>query len=135
ALQFTLSWLTTGASGSNLGVTGTAVAIASAITYVASTVFRFGKYRYEWLDTFQKMGGGYNHAYIGLAEGQYFNFVPNAIPSSTLRGLDISSYLNTGNRTLTQETTGQRYFVNNFQRERSVFFKTQDLYPVAYNPS
>lgn len=132
-LEFVSTWLVQGSAGGVSVIVGVAAAVAAGIAFTITTLFRFGKYRYEWLNTFQQLGAGYNHAYIGLAEGQYYSFIPNTIQSSVLRGLEISSYLGTGNKRLTQETTGTRYFVNNFQREKSVFFKTQDTYPFSYN--
>lgn len=132
--KFVFTWMVTGAAGYMFGIVGLVTAIVSTVIFILLTLFRFGRYRYEWLDTFQKMGSGFNHAYIGLAEGQYFNFAPNTIAGSTLRGLEISSYLSPGRKVLTQETTGQKIFINNFQREKSVFFKTQDAYPITYLP-
>jgi len=132
-LEFASTLLVQGSAGGISAPLAVAAAIAAGISFTISTLFRFGNYRYEWLNTFQQLGAGYNHAYIGLAEGQYYNFTPNTTQNSILRGLEISSYLNTGNKRLTQETTGTRYFVNNFQREKAVFFKTQDIYPFNYS--
>lgn len=102
------------------------------VTYGTSVPFKFNSYRYDWINTFENLGAGYNHAYIGLAEGQYFGFRPNSFTNSVNRGNEIISYLEKGNKWMTRETTGDKFYVNNFQRENSVFFKFSNDYPVSY---
>ena len=120
--QIVAQLLTDGAAGTwvVVSVVAAAVGITSALITLP---FKYNSYRYEWNDIFENLGTGYNHAYIGLSEGRYFSFVKNTTAQNSLRGASIISYLQPGLKVLTKETTGSKVFVNNFQRENSIFIK------------
>lgn len=129
-----IAQLTIDATGTSWQLsTVTAFILASQISlYGATTPYKFNQYRYDWINTFENLNTGHNHAYIGLAEGQYYGFRGNSFTNSKRRGNEIISYLDSGRRWMTKESTGQKYYINNFQREDSVFFKFGDNYTVSY---
>lgn len=108
------------------GVAGTAIAIA--------TVFKIGRYRYEWLNTLEQLGNRYNHAYTAVSVANYHDFRVQQEENSLLRRLRISTYLNSGYKEVREKGLGgQTYFINNFQRESSVLFKVSDNFPLNYD--
>lgn len=130
--QVVAQLLTDGAAGT--WVVASVIAAAAGIVSVSITIpFKFNSYRYEWNSIFENLGIGYNHAYIGLAEGQYYDYEKITDLQSTLRSAEIISYLQPGLKWMTKETSGQRYYINNFNRENSVFIKVQDNIPFNYN--
>lgn len=131
--QVVAQLLTDGAAGTWLSAS--VIAALAGITSVGIAIpFRFNKYRYEWNNTLENLGTGYNHAYIGLAEGRYFDFRRNTISQNSLRGSEIISYLQPGLKWLTKESTGSKVYVNNFQRENSIFIKLADNTPFSELP-
>lgn len=129
--QIVAQLLTDGAAGTWVIVSVAAAALGIAAAAV-TIPFKYNNYRYEWNTTFENLGTGYNHAYIGLSEGQYFRFDRNLIGENSLRGSEITSYLQPGLKVLTRESSGTKYNVNNYQRENSVFIKIQEAYPLLY---
>lgn len=125
--------LVTGSAGGVSAPIAITAAIAAGVGITVATLFKIGRYRYEWLNTLEQLGNGHNHAYTALAIGKYHDFKVNPIDSSTLRRLKISTYLNSGYKEVREEGIGgQSLFINNFQRESSVFLKTSDNFPITY---
>lgn len=102
--------------------------------------FSFGKYKYEWLQTFENFGNPFNFAYYGTSEGLYKNLIQNDVDDSFVRGLGISSYLRPGRRMVVDETGSgalqNTYWINNHVREDSVVLRFGEQFklntPVAY---
>lgn len=127
--------LVTGASGGLSAPAAIITAIAAGTGIVIATLFKIGRYRYEWLNTLEQLGNRYNHAYTALSIGKYHDFKVNEIDSSLLRRLKISSYLSSGYKEVREEGLGgQSLFINNFQRETSILLKLSDNFPVSYEP-
>lgn len=125
--------LVVNAATASIGIIGAAaLAVAQGVVLVTTSLFKYGTYRYQWLTTFEGLNQGYNHAYIGLSEGRYNDFVINNVASSQYRGLDISSYLLQGDVAVRDERMLKSHRVNNFERERSVLLKTTEGYPIQY---
>lgn len=125
--------LVKGSAGGISAPIGIIAATLAGIGITLATLFKIGRYRYEWLNTLEQLGNGYNHAYTALAIGKYHDFKVNPNNNSLLRRLKVSTYLNSGYKEVREEGLGgQSLFINNFERESSVFLKTAEDFPIAY---
>ena len=98
-----------------------AVGILNAAT---SVVFKFGRFRYEWLKIFRDLGTPHNFSSYYFSEG-YYNYIDNNQElGNQLRAINIGKYLNEGRFIITNEVTREILNVNNIDRENSVFLST-----------
>lgn len=128
------------ANGVSLGALAyTASAIITGFSTLTAAVFKYGRYRYEWLKIFRDLGTPHNFAYYYFSEG-YYNYM-SKIPlpqngkwvdeKNKIRSANIAKYLSDGRYILTNETTGEKLNVNNIDRENSVFLSF-GKYPIEY---
>lgn len=128
------TWFIAGvSSGSNVG--GTAQQYAALAVYLISAftgaVVNKGRYRYEWLKTFEDLGATYNFASYGISVGQHNNFLVNQDLDNYIRGISVKKHLLSGDFTFRDENdgaSGKFFFVNNFLREKSTFLSLGDHY-------
>lgn len=139
------TWFTVGIStgtnvvGTVLSAVGAAVAIGAM---AAGTVVNFGRYRYQWLQTFRDLGTVYNFAGYNVSHGHHNRFLKNdkffnennsVGENEYLRGLSLRKYMKSGRYSYRDKTSSNtKLFVNNWSREESVFLSTGD-YPIHYN--
>lgn len=98
--------------------------VAFTIKMASAFTFKRGIYKYQWLNTFRNFGNPYNFAYYGVAVGKYNSLKSTVNKSSLIRSLNISQYLDSGLRAIQDEIDGKTAYINNFEREDSVFIKT-----------
>lgn len=126
------TWVVNAGAG---GVSAIAAAILAALAIIAMVVagtFRSGEYRYRWIETLTNLGKPTNFAYYQACVGYYNVFKKNTVPAQKLRGLTLSSYINSGMLSLSSERGDTlNYPINNLDRENSVALHTGD-YPVVY---
>lgn len=140
ATELAFELLTTVGELTTLGATGSGVTIgvgiATALVYgtliITTGQYRFGSYKYEWLQTFENLGNPFNHAYYGVAQGIYKSFLPNTTSNSKIRGLDISTYLKDGRKIVSNESMDENFYINNYKREDSVLLHTDEAYKINY---
>ena len=122
-----------GSSGTSVGAPAYAAsAIITAFSVVSSAVFKYGRYRYQWLQTFQNLGNPKNFAYYYYSEG-YYNYMSLLQQEEDMyRGLTLNTYIGDGMPTRYDQKRGVLYNVNNKYREKSVMLSTGD-YPIKYN--
>lgn len=112
---------------------GIAFNIAVAATQVLSSVlYKYGRYKYQWLETFRNLGQPTNFAYYYTSVGEYNFFQPLQTESQQLRSLNVSRYLKEGKFELTDEAQGTRIQINNIDREKNVYLKIDDSFPLTY---
>lgn len=103
-------------------------AIASGIiagfSALSSAVFKYGRYRYDWLKVFQDLGTPHNFAYYYYAEGFYNTLNLEQEEENQVRGINLGKYLKDGRNTSTNEVTAERLDINNINREESVLIST-----------
>ena len=114
----------------------TTAAIAAAAVFEAATaiVFRYGRYRYEWLKIFRDLGAPHNFAYYYFSDGNYNYLGDQQVTGNTLRGLNIARYLKDGRYVLTNQVTAEKITVNNLDREESVFLSFGN-HNISYPPT
>src|SRR5690606_9754643 len=94
--------------------------------------FKYGRYKYQWLETFKNLGAPKNFAYYYSSEGYYNYFQTLQEQGNELRGLNIAKYLKEGKFYLTNEIEGSKTEVNNINRERSVYLEISKNYHIEY---
>tara|TARA_R110000868_G_scaffold74337_2_gene214891 strand:- start:4135 stop:10095 length:5961 start_codon:yes stop_codon:yes gene_type:complete len=100
---------------------GLNVAVA-ALQLLGAVVFKVGRYRIEWLRTFENLGTPYNFGYY-TASGSNYNYLkPLQTDGDRLRGLSVGKYLKSGMLNVSDTTTGNVVRINNIDREDSAFF-------------
>ena len=131
-----------GGSFGTLAYVGTGIILAFGT--VASSYFKYGRYRYQWLKIFRDLGTPHNFAYYYFSDGHY-NYVNQSVLASNtgrwsdegdkLRALNIAKYMGDGRYVITNESTGEKLNVNNIDREHSVFLSFGNnpiTYPSTY---
>lgn len=112
---------------------GIALNIAVAVTQVLSSLdYKYGRYRYQWLESFRNLGSPKNFAYFYSSEGFYNYFQPLQEQGDQLRGLTMSKYLKEGKFYFTNEAEGTKTEINNINRERSVYLEVSKNYNIEY---
>ena len=124
------------AYGTSLGIPAfTASGIILAFQTITAAVFKYGRYRYEWLKIFEDLGTPYNFAYYQYFDGYYNYLQLLQEEGEKVRGLNISKYIKDGEHIITNQVTGDVININNSFREESVFLSTGDYeinYPNTY---
>lgn len=125
-----MSIITWAATGSGITLAASIVIGAVAATIVGFLgLFKAGSYRYQWLQTFEGFGQGYNFAYIGASQVDYNAWRDNSISNSLYRGLSLRTYLEPKDVIVRDEASLISHKVNNYNRERAVLIK----FPVGYD--
>ena len=102
---------------------------------ISAAVFKYGEYRYQWLQTFENLGTPHNFAYYYFAEGFYNSIEAEQTEGNMVRGINASKYLKDGGSMVTNEVTAERIDINNRNREESVFISFGDtplVHPTYY---
>ena len=116
-----------------IGVAISAIALAAYLTAEGINSFaKVGQFSLQWQKTFRDLGSPKNFASAFVSEGYQNRFFKNDSQEDYLRGLSVRKYLRDGRFTTTDEKNGERYQINNFRREDSVFVSTGQT-SVAYN--
>lgn len=102
---------------------------------VSALLFKYSRYKYEWLEIFKNNGTPYNFAYRYVGTGNYNFFTRNSEEDSLLRGVVVGRYLKPGNAIINDEKGKNVIRVNNIDRESSYFVSFGQEYPVEYLPS
>lgn len=116
-----------GGYGQNIagGIIATAATIAVAILEVATAiVYKYGRYRYEWLKIFRDLGTPHNFSSYYFSNGFYNYMDISQEVGNKLRALNVAKYLDDGRFIVTNEVTREILSINNIDREKSVFLST-----------
>ncbi len=118
------TWFMVGfADGMSMGAIGAAIALTGM---TINSFVDYGKLRYEWLKIFDDLGTAYNFASYGVSHGYHNQFLKNESEANYLRAIPLRKYMRDGRYTYRDESSKEEIFVNNFQREHSVFLSTGD---------
>lgn len=118
------SWAFAGFSGvgGSLAIESkAAAAVIAAFGILEGIVSKVGKYRYEWLQTFENLGRPENFAYYYYSKGHYNYTKPLQVEGEQLRGINRGVYIKNGDFTINNEITKDRVNVNNTDREWTTF--------------
>jgi hypothetical protein len=122
--------------GINGGGIGNSIAayITNGIADLLVAVTNYGRYRYQWLETFRNLGQPENFAYYYYSEGSYNYLKSLQDQGNSLRGLQSAKYMKEGMFTTTNEVTGKTHTLNNLDRERTVYIDLGDDFNINYDP-
>jgi hypothetical protein len=115
------------------GLIGAALVLVAQAT--TAIVYKYGRYRYEWLKIFRDLGAPQNFAYYYYSDGFYNYMNTETKIGSNLRALNIAKYLGDGRYNVTNEVTRETFKVNNIDREKTVILSTGESlvnYPDYY---
>ena len=125
-----------GSTGFSLGIPAFASAAAIGILgAIDGVVSRVGRYRYEWLQTFENLGRPENFAYYYYSKGHYNYTKQLQTEGDQLRGINRGLRIKNGDFTINNEATKERVNVNNTDREWTTFLDlgTSAIeYPLEY---
>lgn len=119
--------------GFGFGIAGNVMITVANV--VSALLFKYSRYKYEWLEIFKNNGIPYNFAYRYVGTGNYNFFTRNSEEDSLLRGIVVGRYLKPGNAIINDEKGKKVIRVNNIDRESSYFVSFGQEYPVEYIPS
>lgn len=106
--------------------------IVTVANVISALLFKYARYKYEWLEIFKNNGTPYNFAYRYVGTGNYNFFTRNSEEDSLLRGIVVGKYLKPGNAIINDEKGKNVIRVNNIDRESSYFVSFGQEYPVEY---
>jgi hypothetical protein len=120
---------------SNTVFPGGAIGAATILAFQTASgiVFKYGRYRYEWLKIFRDLGQPQNFASYYYAEGNYNYLKPAQGDEHNIRALTVAKKLKQKMSIIVDETSGERITVNNIDREESVFLSTGNAFPIVYD--
>ena len=105
---------------------------ATALNIIGAAVFKYGRYKYQWLETFRNLGSPENFAYYYTSVGEYNYLRTLQDEGNSLRSILKGTYLTSGRFTITNEVDGEKLNINNVDRENSVFITTGADFPIEY---
>ncbi|AGO49455.1 structural protein [Cellulophaga phage phi4:1] len=107
--------------------------IAAGFQVFDSILFKYGRYKYEWLKTFRNLGTPQNFANYYSSVGDY-NYIKNIqTEGNLLRSINVGKYLKDGKKILIDNVNAEEIQINNIKREDSVFLSFGKDYPLNYS--
>jgi hypothetical protein len=107
--------------------------IAAGLQVFDSILFKYGRYKYEWLSIFRNLGTPQNFANYYSSVGEY-SFIKNLqTEGNTLRSINVGQYLKDGKKIIIDDINAEEIQINNIKREESVFISTGKDYPINYS--
>jgi hypothetical protein len=108
-------------SGNPIGI-GLNIA-AVALNAIGSAVYKYARYKFQWEQSFRENGDPHNFAsyYTSVGKYNYLDSELSTMEGNKVRGINKATYLRDGRFIIVNEAAGEKYEINNFQREESVF--------------
>lgn len=106
--------------------------IIAGSTLITGALFKYSRYKYEWLQTFKNLGAPKNFASYYSAEGFYNNFKPEVKEYNEVRFLDTAKNIQRGRLIVTDEVDGTKMDVNHVDREDTMLLSTGKKFPIEY---
>lgn len=128
-------WFTVGVTGGGTSIPFTIAGAALVLIYktLSGAIFKYARYKYEWLETFRNLGKRRDFANFLTAHGYYNYFRPNTIEGETIRYLNINQSLNEGRFSFTDSVEGNRLEINNRDREKTTLLSVGEEHPINYD--
>lgn len=106
--------------------------VIAGFNTITSAVFKYARYKYEWLEIFRNLGKRRNFASYYTTVGKMNRLNPNPIAGNELRSLNIRTNIKDGRFIFTDSVEGSRMELNHMDREKSVILSTGSNYPIDY---
>lgn len=119
--------------GASAGVPAfVAAGVIAAFGAVSAVVFKAGRYRYEWLQTFRNLGSPKNFAYYNTSIGKYNYMLPVFEDENKIRRLSVRKNIKDGFFSTQDNSTGEILKINNIDREWSTLISTTSDYEIEF---
>lgn len=107
--------------------------VIAALNTVTAVVFKYARYKYEWLEIFRNLGKRRNFAAYYTTVGK-FNRLNTGILSEgdILRSLNIRTNIKDGRFIVTDNIEGERTEINHMDREKAVLLSTGSSFDLTY---
>lgn len=106
--------------------------LIAATIGISGALFKYGRYKYQWLETFRNLGSPENFAYFYTSVGEYNYLKTLQSEGESVRSVFKANYIPAGRFTLINEVDGEKLNINNVDREDSVFLTTGTGFPITY---
>jgi len=117
----------------NVGIPSIIAAAIIGITLgVSGAIYKYGRFKYEWLKTFRDLGSPENFAYYYTSVGEYNYLKPLQEEGDSVRAIQKAAYLGAGRYTVINEVGGEKHEVNNVDREKTLFLTLGSEFPINY---
>jgi len=107
----------------------------SVFSSILGSIFKYSRYKYQWLETFRNLGKRRDFASFYTAHGYYNYFKPNNSVEDNIRFLNINRGLNEGRFGFTDSVQGERLEINNIDREKTTILATGSDHKIEYSPT
>lgn len=129
-------WAIFGVSSGTNGVYS-AIQIGLAVAWTAldavnSVIFKYARYKQEWLTIFEGLGVSANMASYYYSYGHY-NYLEPSLSDNSVRGLEVARYVKDGRLNITNRITKKKYDVNAIDREWTTFLAVGESTPFNYS--
>lgn len=106
--------------------------IAAGFQVASAIIYKYGRYKYEWLVNFRNLGQPENFAYYYSSEG-YYNYLKTLQSTDNeLRSINLSTYLKGTRKILVDKVDSKKIEINNLKREESVYLSIGENFPLIY---
>jgi len=109
-----------------------ATPVIAAFQTITAAVFKFARYKYQWLETFRNLGKRRNFAAYGTSVAKMNFLKTNMIAGNELRHLNIRTNIKSGRLSFTDKIEGERLELNHVDREDTVLLSTGKTYGIEY---
>ena len=111
-----------------------AAPVIAAFNTISAVVFKYARYKYQWLETFRNLGKRRNFAayYTTVGKFNYLN-TTNIEEGDSLRYLNLRKNITKGRTIFTDNIEGERLELNHVDREDTVLLSTGKSFPINYS--
>lgn len=106
--------------------------IIAAFNTITAVVFKYARYKYEWLEIFRNLGKRRNFAAYYTAVGKFSAIETSVAAGERLRSLNINKNIKEGRTIFTDSVEGERIELNHVDRERTVLLSTGSSHTISY---
>lgn len=122
-----------GSTGTSLGIPAfTASATILAFKAAAGILYRYAKYKQEWLTIIENLGVSHNFAYYYYSLGHYNYLESLSTESNSIRNIQSYKFIKDGRLNITNRVTKEKYDINNIDREWSTFIALGEQGKIQY---
>ena len=109
-----------------------ATPVIAAFNTITAAVFKYARYKYEWLEIFRNLGKRRNFAAYYTTVGKLNRMETLQEEGDSLRFLNIRDNISSGRSIFTDNIAGERIELNHVDREKTVLLSTGSNFDLSY---
>lgn len=122
-----------GSTGTSLGLPAfIAAGVITALGVAAGVLYRYAKYKQEWLTIIENLGVTHNFGYYYYSTGHYNYLRSLENPQNSIRSLQSYKPIKDGRLNITNRVTKEKYDINHIDREWTTFLAIGEDTPIGY---